>query len=81
MTNKQDNMFKIIKDRITYKCNNLKFRLILFLMKNSKFISPETQRSINADFLKFIGFVVPTFDDDPYFVKTTIKPPLDHDDK
>jgi len=40
-------MVKIIKDRITYECNKLKFRLILFLMKNLKFISPKTQYSVN----------------------------------
>ena len=58
-------MVKIIKDRITYECNKLKFRLILFLMKNLKFISPKTQYRVGKDFFYFL------MDADPYFIKTT----------
>ncbi len=75
------NICKVIKDRITYECNKLKFRLILFLMKNLKFISPKNQYSVGKDFFYFL------MDADPYFIKTTggfvvlNKTPLDHDDK
>lgn len=54
MTNKQDGMFKIIKNIITNEYNHLKFKLILFLVQNSKFISTEAKHRMINDYSEFM---------------------------
>lgn len=47
--NKNDGIFKIIKDIIRNEYNDLKFKLILFLMENLG-MSPKTKRHVINDY-------------------------------
>lgn len=54
VTNKQGRKFKIIKDIIRNEYNHLKFKLILFLVQNSKFISTEAKHRMINDYSEFM---------------------------